>query len=303
MKRKRFLTTCKLQTQNSVETMGYITLWGILRALPLEMASGLLANLWGLIAPKLHRHSRACQHLLDTGVAKTPHEADALARAMWRSLGRTMAESFHLNAFLHNNKRLQVPQDVHEAIISMKATGKGIVFASLHMGNWELCAVLAKRYGIPLAGVYQSLRNPWVDKLVVNMRRGFYEGGLYPKHPRTVGALLSHLRAGGSLGIIADLRDVRGIEVPFFHQPAPSTPLPALLAIRAEAPLCAIAIVRQGDSSTFSVKLTPVDVDRTASREDALQNSTAALHHIFQDWIKATPEQWMWAHRRWGGGC
>lgn len=213
-----------------------------------------------------------------------------------------MAESFHLKAFLRDTARLHVPQDVHQTIETLKSQGKGIVFASLHMGNWELCAVLAKRYDIPLAGVYQALRNPWVDKLLVMTRRPFYEGGLYPKHPRTVGALLNHLRAGGSLGIIADLRDVRGIEVPFFQQAAPSTPLPALLALRAEAPLFAIAIVRQADTSHFTVKLMPIDVSKDIAREEAISAATQDMHHVFEQWITETPTQWMWAHRRWDTG-
>ena len=48
------------------------------------------------------------------------------------------------------------------------------------------------------------------------------------------------------------------------------------------------------------IGLRPVLAPRTADRQADILATTAAIHAIFERWIRDTPGQWMWAHRRWG---
>jgi KDO2-lipid IV(A) lauroyltransferase len=98
--------------------------------------------------------------------------------------------------------------------------------------------------------------------------------------------------------MLADLREMRGIEVPFFGRPAPSTPLPALIARTLDLPLIAARAVRMG-GVRFRIEAEPVAVPRTADRHGDVLAATAALHAVFERWIREDPGQWMWAHRRW----
>ena len=87
--------------------------------------------------------------------------------------------------------------------------------------------------------------------------------------------------------------------MPFFGQPARSTVFPALLARRTGVPLYAGAAFRR-PGGRFSVRIMPIAMPQTNnSAADALA-ATKTLQRQFEAFIREAPEQWMWAHRKWG---
>ena len=50
----------------------------------------------------------------------------------------------------------------------------------------------------------------------------------------------------------------------------------------------------------FRLSMERVEVPKTDDRNADVQAATANLHAAFERTIRAKPEQWMWAHRRWG---
>jgi KDO2-lipid IV(A) lauroyltransferase len=107
------------------------------------------------------------------------------------------------------------------------------------------------------------------------------------------------VRDGGVLATMADLRDRKGVMVPFFGRMAPTSTFPALVARMTGAPLFAVEIVRR-PGVRFVIALRAIEVPRTAERQADIEAATASLHAAFEDFIRRNPEQWMWAHRRWG---
>jgi len=105
-------------------------------------------------------------------------------------------------------------------------------------------------------------------------------------------------RAGGYPAFVADLREGRGVKVPFFGRPAWSNPFPALIARVSGIPLYAAAVVRT-KGAHFVVRIEPVEVPRGDDRDADVLATTAAIQARFEQFIRDTPEQWMWAHRRW----
>jgi KDO2-lipid IV(A) lauroyltransferase len=172
------------------------------------------------------------------------------------------------------------------------------IVCSLHLGNWELAGQAGLRYRLPVAGVYQALTNPLVDRWTYEQRRPFFPGGLFDKSPATSRALIRITRAGGYVAFIADLREGRGVDVPFFGRPALSNPFPALLARVAGLPLYAMRVKRVGGAH-FAVNLEPVAAPVSEDRDADVLAATAALQARFEEFIRETPEQWMWTHRRW----
>jgi KDO2-lipid IV(A) lauroyltransferase len=47
------------------------------------------------------------------------------------------------------------------------------------------------------------------------------------------------------------------------------------------------------------MRIEPVDVPRGDNRDADVLATTAAIQSRFEQFIRDTPEQWMWAHRRW----
>ncbi len=269
---------------------------GLLGALPVETASSLSGALWRLVAPHLRRHERALQNLKDCFPEKSDAERQRIALDMWEGLGRVFAESFHL-VEIASSDRVTI-EHAGDQIADLQE-GQGLVVCAGHQGNWELGVFGLLRNGAEPCGIYQRVKNPYVDQYIRALREPYYPGGLYQKQKSTAMAVMRQVRAGGSVCIMADLRDMQGVKVPFFGRLAPSTPFPALLARSLNVPLFMGQVVRD-DGVRFRMRMEPVDVPVTDNREADIEAATASLQAIIERTIRERPEQWMWAHRRWG---
>ena len=268
---------------------------GLFASLPVETASTLCGKLWRAIAPRTHRHERALRHLRAAFPDKPEAELDALARDMWDILGRTFAEFFHLDEIRANRVAVENPA----LLLTGEAGEKGFVACGAHQGNWEVSAMAVPRRPVELASVYQKIKNPYVDAFVLRRRASIYPGGLFEKGASTGRKLMRHLRNKGAVGLLADLRDNHGVVVPFFGRPAPSSTFPAVMARTMEVPIFLLCIVRE-PGVRFRVRFEPVETPRTDDRDADIRVITANLHAAIEASVRRHPEQWMWAHRRWG---
>jgi KDO2-lipid IV(A) lauroyltransferase len=277
-----------------LEYAGFLLAQRAARALPVETASRASGIGWRLVAPRLYRQERALRNLELAYPDMAPKERKKLAADMWENLGRTFAESFHLQKIVAEGRVRFEPEEQFDEI----ARGGPCVVCGLHLGNWELIASAGKRIGAPFTGVYQRLSNPYVDAATHKLRAPLYEGGLLPKTPVTARTLLRAARGGGYPAFLADLRDDRGAPVPFFGHPALSNTFPALLARITGLPLYAGAAFRE-PNVRFTIRTRRVPVPQTNDREADALVATASLQAQLEAFIREAPEQWMWAHRRW----
>lgn len=278
-----------------LEYAAFLGLAGIVRALPLGWASWLSGKGWRLFAPLSSRHPRAVANVAACFPNLDAKAQRVLVGDMWETLGRTFGESFHLAEIVASD-RISFDSGTMAAI---RARPGGKIFCGLHMGNWELTAIGGRHAGLSVAGVYQRIKNPHVDAWVTANRAPLYPAGLYAKGAATAKALMRHVKDGGALGILADLRDKRGVPVPFFGRPAPSNIFPALLAVTFGLPLYACRVTRL-PGVRFQLDVEEVPVTRTGNRDADIEATLAALQATFERYVRDNPGQWMWAHRRWG---
>src|SRR5579871_5187108 len=264
------------------------------RALPVETASWLSGKLWRLIAPHLSRQKRALANLKLAFPEMSERERRALASEMWENLGRTFAEGFHIPELIESGRIRFEPEERFDEI----GRNGPFVVCGMHLGNWEIVAHAGKRMGVPLTGVYQRISNPLVEAESRRIRAPLYEGGLLPKTPVAARTLLRIAKEGGYPAFLADLRDDRGVLVPFFGHPARANVFPALLARVTGLPLYAGAAFRHPDVH-FTIRIERVPVPQTNDRDADALKATAALQSQFESYIREAPEQWMWAHRKW----
>lgn len=285
--------------RNWLEYLAFRCVAGLLAALPLETASWLSGSLWRRLAPFSSRHRRALDHLAKALPEMTDAQRKAIVLQMWDNLGRVFAEAFHLREIAESGR---ITVDDNETWRQRFDEDKRAVICAPHLGNWELGASCGTLLGTPPAGIYQRVKNPLVNAYVQDLRLPFYPGGLFAKDDRAAQKSLRHVRRGGALATMADLRDWRGIPVEFFGRPADTSPFPALLARSTGAPLIAAALVRtpRGKEAVhFILHLREIAVPQTDDRDADVRAATENLQAAFEDFIRAYPGQWMWAHRRW----
>jgi Kdo2-lipid IVA lauroyltransferase/acyltransferase len=280
-----------------LEAAGFAAIAGLTRALPVGQASTLSGAAWRKFAPLNRRHARADMQLSGALPELNKEQRAKILDGMWDNLGRTTAESFHLDEILNDPTRIDIPPELDEIVKKVKSGGG--VFVSLHLGNWELAVPLLAQAGLDVTSVYQRIRNPHVDSAVTQMRAKYYRGGLLPKSADAAKQLLRVATRGGVIAIMGDLRDFRGEAVPFFGKPAPSNTFPAVLARQRKLPLYVAKIMRL-TGARFKLGIEQIHIAETQDKLADIREATFAIQARFESWIRETPEQWMWGHRRWG---
>lgn len=295
-KKRQLQQPKRLAFQNRLEGIALKTAIFLFRLIPVDVASFLMGRAWRLFAPFNARHKRALAHLELAFPSMSAQEREAVVRGMWDNLGRVTAETFHIDRLLKQPHRFEA---VPDAVTSDVLAGKhGCLMVSFHSGNWELCVQPAVERGVKITGVYQALRNPEADKALRELREDLYQGGLLSKGHEAARKILATLKNGGVVAMMGDLREARGIQVPFFGQMAYANAFPASLARACDVPIVVGRVVRT-TGVHFRVEAKAITVPKTDDRQEDIRVATARFHEIFEGWISEHPDQWMWIHKKW----
>lgn len=280
----------------------------LVRSAPIDVGSNISGKVWRLVAPYDRRHARAIENLTIAFPEKTPAQRHAIALAMWENLGRVMAETMQIDRIIADPDRIELPAETTRLFERYRNKMGAAIGVTLHMGNWELAAWPMTLAGNNPAAVYRTVKNPYVDRYLRELRRGLYPGGLLGKGringsieegQRTARQITDFVRQGGRLGLVCDLHDRTGLPVPFFGQPARSVTIPAMIARRVGARIWIGRCVRLGRQSRFRIEFRELKVPRGANAADDVKSVTEAMQAQFEEWVRDLPEQWMWINRRW----
>ncbi len=188
--------------------------------------------------------------------------------------------------------------DGWEAVESAMAGGRGLIFVTGHVGNWELGGAYAAARGIPLDVIARRMANPLFDRYLTTTRSRLgmvvvHDADAVRRTPRS-------LREGRAIAFVAD-QGVLGLAstyVPFFGRPAKTPRGPAVFALRLKVPVVFAAALRQ-PSGLYRFIVEPVKVEQTGDRERDTDAIVAAYTATLERWVRRAPEQYFWHHRRW----
>jgi KDO2-lipid IV(A) lauroyltransferase len=267
----------------------------IFRALGPDRASSFSGWLWQAIAPLTRRQKSALTHLEVAFPDMSVDDRKAITRDVWNNLGRTFAEALLIREIGTDPARIRLMSPEVMTIIE-NAKGR-VVVTSMHYANWELIAPAFQAVGFPMAFIYQRVKNPLSERRLRRLRLTFFEGGVYPRGEAAPRRLISWLKRGNPVLILADQR-TGDLRADFFGHSAPATPLPGFIARTFDAPLIAARLVRTGGVQ-FELYLEEIAVPKTDDAKQDIAEVTQTIQSVFERWITAKPGQWMWAHRRW----
>lgn len=271
---------------------------GLFGLMGIDRASAFSGWCWQTFGPRTPRQRRVTfqLRLIFPGIADA--EVRRISRAMWNNLGRVFAESLMLADIVADRSRIDISHI--EAIAADIAAGQVVSIATLHMGNWEVSGASAHLAGLPLAGVYKRLSNPVVEDWLLEQRQRYFPAGLFNAldRSRAVRGLLTAMKAGASIAMVADLYDRDGRNMDFMGHPARCVDFPAVAARTFQVPLYAARVVRT-TGVHFRVDVERVAVPQTDDRAADITAGTRGLHDVFARWIAETPEQWFWIHPKW----
>lgn len=269
-----------------------------------ERSSDLGAWLVRTIGPLLKQHRIALANVRASFPERTAAQCAAIVRGAWANLGRTGAEYAHLGQLFDYDPDHPRPDGRIEVVgvehfHALRDDGRpGIVF-SAHLGNWELSAIAAARFRLDATAVFRAPNDPTSARILHEVRSGTM-GGLAPGAGRgAASAINGVLERGGHLAQLIDQHFTRGVVVQFMGRPALANPLLAKLARLHDCPVHGVRVVRL-PGHRFRIELTPpLDLPRGPDGRIDVAAATQVMTDVVESWVRDTPEQWLWMHRRW----
>lgn len=274
------------------------------------IARALVETLANTPLPIAHSLARGCTALLDLAVPRLRRVAMAnLAMALpelnheehrritdgvFRSIARllvTLARFPQINAA---NIGDWIRYEGFEHFEAARQRGRGVLFATGHLGNWELSAFAHALMAQPMYVVVRPLDNPKIDALV-ERRRTLSGNHLISKREYARG-ILKALHDNQAVGILVDQNAAleEGTFVDFFGVPACAGTGFAKLAARSGAAVIpGFAIWRPEERKYVLQFYPPVEITGDADRD------TRELNRHLEAAVRAYPDQWLWIHRRW----
>jgi len=248
--------------------------------------------------------SRSLAHLIDRAVPRLRRVAERnlqlaglpteLVSGVYDSIGRLLHSFARLPQITRANVGDWIRYEGFEHFAEAKRRGRGVLFATAHLGNWELSAYAHALLTEPLHVVARPLDNPRLDAWVNRRRAGSGNRILGKKH--FLRSVLRALAANEAVGILIDqnagLRG--GIFVEFFGRLACVDAGFMKLAHHSGAAVIPGFALWDAARQTHILRFLP-----PVETSGDLVADTQRLHTILEGVIRQYPDQWLWIHRRW----
>jgi KDO2-lipid IV(A) lauroyltransferase len=243
----------------------------------------------------------ALRHLALAFPEKTEAERVEIVRRMFIHLGMSAMEITSIDSFKHRIEQYMELSGVE--LRQALAKGKGVVFVTGHLGNWELMARAVAKVGAPVSAIAKRGGDARLMGLIEGWRQDGAVTTLWREDASTARAMLRVFKENRVLGLLVDQdTSIQGVWVPFFGRPAFSARAPADLALRTGAPILVGTSHRKserpGDGFLFEVTDVPYD-PKPADKEAEVLRITAACQALLEDAIRRHPADWVWMHERW----
>jgi KDO2-lipid IV(A) lauroyltransferase len=275
----------------------WLVAWKLVRRLPAPLAFA-LGGVGGRI---FHRLDRGRRNALTANLAQvlgpsvTPRRVERQVRRGFASYGRYWVEAFRLEDLSAEEIRRRLRIEGRHHIDTALAGGRGAIFASPHIGNWDAGGAWLAASGYPATAVVERLRPVELYERFAAYRRAL---GLellpLDDGSETLRGVIRALRAGRLACLVCD-RDLTGggLEVRLFGARAVMPGGPATIALKTGAPLLPCTVYHDRRPGHWrAVVHPPLQPQLTGdTRKDALA-LTQRLADEFETLIAADPVQW-----------
>ena len=287
--------------KDSLSALAHFAGWRIVRTLPEEIAY----KLFSLIGRRAVRANGKSVQRLRSNLSRvkpelSKSELDDLVSRSFDSYMRYWCDTFRIQDWSVERIQRSVTLNNGHLLIDAVQTGKGVVVALPHSGNWDHAGAYFCSIGIPLVTVAERLKPEALFQkfLAYRSSMGFEVLSL---DSRSFVTLLKRAREKRLIALVAD-RDLSrsGVDVEFFGHPSRMPAGPALLAIKTGIPL----VVAHVSYKTIGIHIdfTEVQIPAEGSESEKISATVQACADLFAKGIAQHPEDWHMLQRIWIDG-
>jgi Kdo2-lipid IVA lauroyltransferase/acyltransferase len=281
------------------------TFCALVALLPYRAALALAAAIAGAgFALMRSRRREAIRRIRSVlGDACSPRQARRIAWTSIRNVAFNLAEIVYMGG--GRPRPLPVPVDMQDALDRFAAfqkefPGRGAIFATPHMGNWELAGIYVPTLGIELFTLTGVQKNPLVQAYLQRLRHAPGVELLPRDAGSTLRKIFAYLRKGKQLAIMPDLRSrTPGVVVRFLGGHANLYPGMGHFARQTEVPIFLAVMKRDGWTRHSMTLYGPFEPDPALPKEDDAIRLSQLVMDLVDAEIRRNPSQWFWFNKRW----
>jgi KDO2-lipid IV(A) lauroyltransferase len=224
-----------------------------------------------------------------------PREAHRIALAAFVNYARYMVDLVRLPHVKSRELIDTIRVEGWEHVEAAYKVGKGVVFATGHIGNWDMAGAAFAARGRPVSALVETLQPArWNERVQRTRTAAGVKAIPIENGPRE---MLAALRKQEGLAVLVDRPlETEGVPVTFFGR---STRVPggaATLALRTGSPVVPAALVRDPQGNGYLAHIGPPIV---GNRGD---DASVVMQHIMS-WlegiIRRYPDQWFMFRHMW----
>lgn len=278
--------------QDHLTYLLYSLLWKIVRVLPEKFAYSIFERIAARAYSKNgKRIIRLRENYRMVSSELSDDELEELVRAGVSNAMRYWCDTFRISDWDQGRVANSVTTENNELFLASVKSGRGVIVALPHAGNWDHAGLYYCTQGITVHTVAEHLRPERLFKkfLAHRERMGMKVLDLEAK---VTDELIARLNDGQLVALVAD-RDLSrsGLDVDFFGANARMPAGPALLAYRTNADLITafVSYTPVGINIKFSG---PFAVRRSSGEAEEIQRLTQELANQFESDIRGNPTSW-----------
>ena len=265
-------------------------LW-TLRHTPLGFAR-FYTKVLDLALPRLRRV--AMRNLELACPEKSERERKAIADGVFVSIARLIAVFARFPKLNRENISEWIRYEGFEHYTEAKRRGRGVLFATAHLGNWELSAFAHALLAEPMDIVVRPLDDRGIDG-IVERYRSMSGNRIIVKRDAARG-IVRALHNNEAVGILIDQNTTpeEGVFIDFFGLKACAGSAFVKIAARTGAAVIPGFALWSDAERKYVLRFYPPLAITGDVRAD-----TQNLHGVLESVIREHPGQWLWIHRRW----
>ncbi len=287
--------------KDSLSALAYFAGWRLVRTLPEKMAYRLFSSI-GRRAVKANGKSvqRLRSNLSRVKPELSQSELDDLVSRSFDSYMRHWCDTFRIQDWSVERIQRSVTLNNGHLLIDAVQTGKGVVVALPHSGNWDHAGAYFCSIGLPLVTVAERLKPEALFQKFLAYR-GSMGFEVLSLDSRSFVTLLKRAREKRLIALVAD-RDLSrsGVDVEFFGHPSRMPAGPALLAIKTGIPLVVAHVSYKAIG--IHIDFTEVHIPAEGSESEKISATVQACADLFAKGIAQYPEDWHMLQRIWIDG-
>ena len=217
-----------------------------------------------------------------------------IADGVFRSIARLLVAFARFPRITGANVKDWIRYEGYEHFEEALRRGRGVLFATAHLGNWELSAFAHALLSHPMYVIARPLDNARIEALVMRYRT--LSGNTIIDKREFARPILKALGDNRAVGILVDQNASpdQGTFVDFFGLPACAFTGFVKIAARSGAAVIPGYALWSESEGRYVLRFDPplqITGDEHAD--------TARIQSHLEQVIRAHPDQWLWIHRRW----